>query len=62
MMTKDNLHSFDWLFDQRYRWLKHLLFWMFIYIDPLLSLVGNVELPFGKTYQEAFIQHYVRKI
>ncbi len=28
------------LFDKRYRWIGHVLFWMFIYVDELMAIVG----------------------
>lgn len=40
---KENLQSFDYLFERRYRWLRHLLFWIFLYIDPLFSMVGITD-------------------
>ena len=42
-MMKEDLNSFNWLFEKQYRWVRHLLFWGFIYIDPLLSLVGITD-------------------
>ncbi len=32
-----------WMFNSRLRWVYHVLFWMFIYSDELLSFVGITE-------------------
>ena len=32
--------SLEWLEDKRYWWIWHVLFWIFIYLDELLSIVG----------------------
>lgn len=42
-MEQEELHSFDWLFEQQYRWFRHLLFWIFMYIDPILSVFGITD-------------------
>ena len=46
-MTKDSSTSLkktiEWLFYPKLRWVYHLLFWMFIYIDELLSFIGLTE-------------------
>lgn len=42
-MIKEDLNSFHWLFEKQYRWVRHLLFWGFIYVDPLLSLFGITD-------------------
>lgn len=42
-MIKEDLNTFDWLFEPKYRWVRHLLFWGFMYIDPLLSLFGITD-------------------
>lgn len=46
-MTKDSSTSLkktiEWLFYPRLRWVYHLLFWMFIYLDEILSFVGLTE-------------------
>ncbi len=39
-MKKDFTKPFQWLLDGRYRLLFHLVFWVFIYLDEWLSLVG----------------------
>lgn len=33
----------EWLFNPKLRWVYHLLFWTFTYIDELLSLIGFTE-------------------
>ncbi len=33
----------EWLFNSKLRWWFHVLFWMFIYSDELLSLIGITE-------------------
>lgn len=46
-MTKDSSTSLkktiEWLFYPKLRWVYHLLFWIFIYIDEVLSLLGLTE-------------------
>lgn len=32
--------QFKWLFNERYRWLLHAFFWIVIYMDEFLSLLG----------------------
>ncbi len=39
-MKKDFTKPFQWLLDGRYRLLFHLMFWVFVYLDELLSLIG----------------------
>lgn len=31
---------FEWILDNRYRWLFHVLFWLFMYSDEFLALLG----------------------
>lgn len=40
MMQRDFTTPFQWILDNRYRWLFHLFFWVLIYLDELLSLIG----------------------
>jgi sensor histidine kinase YesM len=42
---KDNvfLPSLGWLLDDKKRWLRHLLFWVVVYIDVLFSLIGLTD-------------------
>jgi len=35
--------NLSWLFNKRFRLLYHFLFWMFIYSDELLSVIGVTE-------------------
>ncbi len=39
-----NLSSFNWIFDKRYRWLYHAIFWFVMYMDQILSLAGILPL------------------
>ncbi len=45
--------SLSWISNDRYWWVWHLLFWIFIYLDEVLSLVGITEA--FDSYLETFI-------
>jgi len=44
---------FQWILDDRYRVLFHILFWVIIYVDELFSLVGLTE-PMGVSWLVPF--------
>jgi len=47
-MENNFTKPFQWILDDRYRVLFHILFWMVIYIDELFSLIGLTE-PIGRS-------------
>lgn len=43
MNEQINIKPFQWLFDKRYRWAFHVVFWLVMYFDEILSFVGITE-------------------
>lgn len=39
-ITPVQLKPFEWILDNRYRWLFHVLFWLILYLDEFLAIIG----------------------
>lgn len=43
----------SFLFDNNYRWIGHVFFWVFIYLDEILSVIG-LTAPFDKPWENLY--------